>query len=71
MVRFKNDSVNIDYLLSITDGEWKIFDILLDNSISEVATKKSEFASIIKEKGIDKLIIELKKKNNQLKSNWF
>lgn len=69
LLKLKMDNVNIDYLLSKKNGEWKIFDVILDNSISEVATKKSEFSNYIKEKNIDKLISALKKKNNQLKLN--
>ena len=38
-LKINNDIINIDYLLFNTDGEWKIFDVLLDNSISEVVTK--------------------------------
>lgn len=67
VLKLKKDDVNIDYLLSKNDGEWKIFDVLLDNSVSEVATKKSEFSNFISGENIDKLISALKKKNNQLK----
>lgn len=67
-LKINNDIVNIDYLLFNTDGEWKIFDVLLDNSVSEVATKKSEFNNFISGQNIDKLINAIKKKNTQLKS---
>ena len=70
VLKLKKDDVNIDYLLSKNDGEWKIFDVLLDNSVSEVATKKSEFSNFISGENIDKLISALKKKNNQLKIEW-
>tara|TARA_X000001036_G_C20516349_1_gene740267 strand:+ start:41 stop:823 length:783 start_codon:yes stop_codon:yes gene_type:complete len=69
LLKLKMDNVNIDYLLSKKNGEWKIFDVILDNSISEVATKKSEFSNYVNEKNIDKLISALKKKNSQLKLN--
>ena len=42
---------------------WRIFDILLDGSISEIATKKSDFKKIIEEKGFKGLISDLKLKN--------
>ena len=66
LLKLKKDNVNIDYLLSKTDGEWKIFDVLLDSSVSEVATKKSEFSNFISEQNIDKLIQALEDKNIQL-----
>ena len=60
--------ISIDYLLSLNKNSWKIFDVLLDGSISEIATKKSEFRIFIKEKKIDSLIDALKKFNNQMPS---
>ena len=39
---------------------------LLDGSVSEIATKKSEFYIFIKEKKIDSLIDALKKFNSQM-----
>ncbi len=63
------EKVEINYLLNQTEKkEWKIFDVLLAGSISEIATKKSEFSKIIKDKGIDHLIESLKKKNDELRN---
>ena len=45
-----NEKFKIDYLLGFKNEKWKIFDVLLDGSISEVATKKSDFKKIIKQK---------------------
>ena len=42
---------------------WKIFDVLLDGSISEVATKKSDFKKIIKEEGVSGLVKNLRIRN--------
>ena len=66
----KKEKVSIDYLLSLKNNSWKIFDVLLDGSVSEIATKKSEFHIFIKEKKIDSLIDALKKFNSQM-PNWF
>ena len=64
----KQEKISIDYLLHLKDNTWKIFDVLLDGSVSEVATKKSEFRIYIKEKKIDELIEALKKFNSQIPS---
>ena len=64
----KQEKISIDYLLSLKDNTWKIFDVLLDGSVSEIATKKSEFRIYIKEKKIDELIEALKKFNSQIHS---
>ncbi len=60
----KQEKISIDYLLSLKNNTWKIFDVLLDGSVSEIATKKSEFRIYIKEKKIDELIEALKKFNS-------
>ena len=64
----KQEKISIDYLLHLKDNTWKIFDVLLDGSVSEIATKKSEFRIYIKEKKIDELIKALKKFNGQTPS---
>ena len=58
-----NEKFKIDYLLGFKNEKWKIFDVLLDGSISEVATKKSDFKKIIKEEGVSGLIKILRIRN--------
>ena len=45
---------------------WLISDIYLDGAISEVATRRSEFATILKNEGIDGLIAALNRKADML-----
>jgi hypothetical protein len=40
----------------------RLQNIYLDNAISEVATRRSEFAAVLKAQGIDGLIAELNHK---------
>ena len=61
-----DEKVSINYLLSLKNEKWKIFDVLLAGSVSEIATKKSEFKSFIKDGDINPLIEALSKKNNIL-----
>ena len=63
-----DDDVKIDYLLSKKDKTWKIFDVLLAGSVSEIATKKSEFSSFLSSENIDELINALKRQNTKLKN---
>ena len=58
-----NEKFKIDYLLGFKNKKWKIFDVLLDGSISEVATKKSDFKKIIKEEGVNGLVKNLRIRN--------
>jgi phospholipid transport system substrate-binding protein len=41
---------------------WLISDIYLDGAISEVATRRSEFAAILRTDGVDGLIAALNRK---------
>jgi phospholipid transport system substrate-binding protein len=43
-----------------------ISDVYLDGAISEVATRRSEFAAILKNDGVDELIVALKLKADGL-----
>ena len=58
-----NEKLKIDYLLGFKKEKWKIFDVLIDGSISEVATKKSDFKKIIKEQGVSGLVKNLRIRN--------
>ena len=60
------EKVSISYLLSPVGQDWKIFDVLLAGSVSEIATKKSEFRGFIKDGNISPLIEALKRKNKEL-----
>ena len=58
-----NEKIEIDYLLGLKNEKWKIFDVLLDGSISEIATKKSDFKKIIREEGVGGLLKRLRIRN--------
>ncbi len=60
------EKVSINYLLLFDNNKWRIFDVLLAGSISEIATKKSEFSSFIRDGKITPLINALKKQNSVL-----
>ena len=64
---FKKDKpVALNYLLRQTPQGWRIVDVYLDGTISELARRRAEFASIISSQGVDGLIALLKKKNEEL-----
>ena len=60
------EKFQINYLLNKKKNTWKIFDVLLAGTISEIATKKSDFSSSLKNGGIDNLIKALEKKNSSI-----
>jgi phospholipid transport system substrate-binding protein len=66
IVKADGDPVMVDYLMHQSGDGWVIADIYLDGTISELATRRSEFASIIRNQGIDGLIEALNRKADML-----
>jgi phospholipid transport system substrate-binding protein len=62
IVKANGEPVNVDYMMRRNGDSWLISDIYLDGAISEVATRRSEFAAILKSQGIDGLIAALNRK---------
>jgi phospholipid transport system substrate-binding protein len=66
IVKADGDPVKVDYLMHQSGDTWLISDIYLDGTISELATRRSEFAAIIRDQGIDGLIMALNRKADML-----
>ncbi|HTT80538.1 MAG TPA: ABC transporter substrate-binding protein [Stellaceae bacterium] len=62
IVKSDGDPVNINYLMRDNGGIWQIADVYLDGTISELATRRSEFADILRRSGIEGLIQALNSK---------
>ena len=56
--------ISVDYTLAKKDDEWKVFDIVIEG-VSFVTNYRSQFASEIKNNGIDSLITKLAEKNSK------
>jgi phospholipid transport system substrate-binding protein len=66
IVKANGEPVKVDYLMRKNGDSWLIADVYLDGAISEVATRRSEFAAILRNEGIDGLIAALNRKANML-----
>ena len=67
IVKAGGDKVPITYVLVAgKDGDWRIGDILLDNSVSELAVRRSEYSAILRKDGVDALIKTLNDKADGL-----
>ncbi|MGE5268612.1 MAG: ABC transporter substrate-binding protein [Thiohalocapsa sp.] len=66
IVKSNGEPVNINYLMRQNGGAWQIADVYLDGTISELATRRSEFAAILRSRGINGLIETLNAKANTL-----
>jgi len=66
IVKANGEPVKVDYLTHKNGDSWLIADIYLDGAISEVATRRSEFAAMLKNEGVDGLIAALNRKADAL-----
>ena len=65
----KGDSVSLNYRMHENAGSWQISDVYMDGSISQLATQRSEFHSILQRDGVDGLIMALNRKVDLLTRN--
>ena len=66
IIKASGEPVKVDYMMRRNGESWLISDIYLDGAISEVATRRSEFSTILKNEGIDGLIAALNRKADML-----
>jgi phospholipid transport system substrate-binding protein len=66
IVKANGEPVKVDYMMRHAGAGWLISDIYLDGAISEVATRRSEFAAILRTDGVDGLIAALNRKADML-----
>ena len=59
-------AVSLNYLLRLTGAEWKVVDVFLDGTISELANRRAEFTAILKSGGPDALISSLRQQGDKL-----
>lgn len=64
MQQTQGNPIKFNYLLHHTGGEWRIVDIYLQGTISQLAIRRSEFTSILARSGPDGLTADL---NNKVK----
>lgn len=63
-----DDNVEINYRLHSTPDGWRVIDVLLRGTVSELALRRSEYSSVIKRDGFDALIASLEQKIAELAS---
>ena len=66
LVRPGDEDVQLNYRLRDVDGEWRIIDIYLNGTVSELALRRSEYSSVLKREGFEKLLSTLHAKVESL-----
>jgi phospholipid transport system substrate-binding protein len=56
------DSVQLNYRLRQVDSRWRIIDVYLNGTVSELALRRSEYSSLIKREGFAALLSALDKR---------
>jgi len=66
IVKSDGGTVPLNYLMRKSGTDWKIVDIYLDGTISELANRRAEFGAILKSGGPDALVVSLTKQGDKL-----
>jgi phospholipid transport system substrate-binding protein len=66
IVQSDGKTVTLNYLMRKSGAEWKVLDVYLDGTISELANRRAEFGAILKSSGPDALVGALVKKGDKL-----
>ena len=66
LVKADGDRIRLNYILRQYGEEWRIIDVLAKGSYSELATRRSEYSSILKREGFPALLTKLNNKVAEL-----
>jgi len=66
IVQSDGTAVQLNYLMRNSGGAWKIIDVYLNGTISELASRRAEFGSILKSGGANALVSALTKQGDKL-----
>jgi len=70
IVKVTDEPVTLNYRMRANRGSWQIADVYLDGTISQLATQRSEFHSILQREGVSGLITALDRKVDLLTGTW-
>ncbi len=62
LVNPERDPVRLDYRLRQRDGRWRIIDVYLNGTVSQLALRRSEYSGIMKREGFEALVQALVEK---------
>jgi len=62
------DDVRLNYRMIERDGIWKVIDVFLNGTVSELALRRSEYSSALKRHGFEQLVASVETKIEDLKT---
>lgn len=68
LVQELDPDIRFDYRLRERDGAFRVIDIQLDGTVSELALRRADYTSTIDRSGYDQLVTDLEKKIDEMSS---
>jgi phospholipid transport system substrate-binding protein len=68
LVKPSGEAVTLNYLLRQEGDGWKVLDVYLSGTVSELATRRSEFVSVLQRSGADGLVRMIDEKSAALRA---
>ena len=69
LIKSNGEAVNLNYLLrQDAAGSWKVIDVYLSGTVSELATRRSEFAAVLQRNGAEGLVQMIEQRTAALRA---
>ncbi|HKS89301.1 MAG TPA: ABC transporter substrate-binding protein [Stellaceae bacterium] len=68
LVKANGEKIVLNYLMRPEGGGWKVIDVYLSGTVSELATRRSEFLAVLQREGADGLVRMLEKRTAALRT---
>jgi phospholipid transport system substrate-binding protein len=65
LVKSNGEKVTLNYLVHQAAAGWQIMDVYLSGTISQLATRRSEFAAVLRQDGADGLVRALEQRSSR------
>ena len=66
LLRPNDAPLQLNYLLRGGEGQWRVVDIYLGGTVSELASRRADFTALLREGGAERLVAELRRRTGAL-----
>ena len=67
LIKSNGEKVTLNYLMRQDAGSWRVIDVYLSGTVSEMATRRSEFAAVLQRDGADGLVQMIERRTAALR----
>jgi len=61
-VKKTDEVIELNYRLRESEGQWRIVDVYMNGTVSELALRRSDYSAMLKREGFDKLVSSIREK---------